>query len=81
MYGHAVHRAVLDSGAKISGCTVHFVDNQYDHGPIIAQRTVPVLEGDTTDSLAARVFAGECELYPSVINLIAEGHPKIGDRR
>ncbi len=81
MYGPAVHRAVLASGAKISGCTVHFVDNEYDHGPIIAQRAVPVLEGDTTESLAARVFAAECELYPSVINLIADGHLKIGGRR
>ncbi len=80
MYGPAVHREVLTSGAKISGCTVHFVDNQYDHGPIIVQRTVPVLEGDTTDSLAARVFAAECELYPSVINLIADGDIKVGRR-
>jgi phosphoribosylglycinamide formyltransferase 1 len=78
MYGPAVHRAVLDSGATLSGCTVHFVDNQYDHGPIIAQRSVPVLDGDTPESLAARVFAAECELYPSVINLIADGDLKIG---
>jgi phosphoribosylglycinamide formyltransferase-1 len=80
MYGPAVHHAVLGAGATISGCSVHFVDNQYDHGPIIAQRAVPVLEGDTTESLAARVFAAECELYPSVINLIADGYLKIGDR-
>jgi phosphoribosylglycinamide formyltransferase-1 len=78
MYGPNVHRAVLDSGAKISGCTVHFVDNQYDHGPIIAQCSVPVLDGDTAESLAARVFAQECELYPTVINLIADGDIKIG---
>ena len=63
-YGHRVHEAVLDAGAKMSGCTVHFVDNVYDHGPIILQRTVPVLDDDTPDTLAARVFAAECEAYP-----------------
>ena len=73
MYGPRVHEAVLGAGAKVSGCTVHFVDDQYDHGPIIAQRTVPVLEGDTPESLAARVFAIECELYPQVINWLADG--------
>jgi phosphoribosylglycinamide formyltransferase-1 len=62
MYGHHVHEAVLAAGAKLSGCTVHFVDDHYDHGPIIAQRAVPVLAGDTPASLAARVFAEECEL-------------------
>ena len=50
-FGHHVHEAVLDYGAKVTGCTVHFADNQYDHGPIILQRTVPVLPGDTPDSL------------------------------
>lgn len=73
MYGARVHEAVLAAGAKVSGCTVHFVDNQYDEGPIIAQRAVSVLEGDTPASLAARVFAAECELYPQVINWIADG--------
>jgi formyltetrahydrofolate-dependent phosphoribosylglycinamide formyltransferase len=73
MYGPRVHEAVLSAGAKVSGCTVHFVDNQYDEGPIIAQRAVPVLAGDTAASLAARVFAAECELYPQVINWIADG--------
>jgi formyltetrahydrofolate-dependent phosphoribosylglycinamide formyltransferase len=72
MYGPRVHEAVLAAGAKVSGCTVHFVDDHYDHGPIIAQRSVPVLDGDTPDSLAARVFAAECELYPYVINSIAD---------
>ena len=79
MYGPRVHEAVLGSCAKVSGCTVHFVDNEYDHGPIIAQRAVPVLEGDTPSSLAARVFAVECELYPQVINLIANGFIKSQD--
>jgi formyltetrahydrofolate-dependent phosphoribosylglycinamide formyltransferase len=73
MYGQRVHEAVLAAGAKVSGCTVHFVDDHYDHGPIIAQRAVPVLAGDTPDSLAARVFAAECELYPQVINWLADG--------
>ena len=77
MYGPRVHEAVLSAGAKVSGCTVHFVDNQYDEGPIIAQRAVPVLEGDTPASLAARVFAAECELYPQVINWIADGLVKL----
>jgi phosphoribosylglycinamide formyltransferase-1 len=67
MYGHHVHEAVIKQGAKVSGCTVHYVDDQYDHGPIIAQRTVEVKEVDTPETLAARVFAAECELYPEVI--------------
>ena len=57
-YGHRVHEAVLEYGAKLSGCTVHFADNQYDHGPVILQRAVPVLDDDTPETLAARVFAG-----------------------
>jgi phosphoribosylglycinamide formyltransferase 1 len=72
MYGHHVHEAVLKSGAKTSGCTVHFADNEYDHGPIILQKTVPVLAGDTPDTLAARVFEQECEAYPEAIKLVAE---------
>jgi len=73
MYGMRVHRAVLAAGKKISGCTVHFCDNQYDHGPIILQRTVPVLAGDTPDTLAARVFEQECIAYPEAIQLFADG--------
>lgn len=67
-YGLRVHQAVLDYGCKVSGCTVHFVDDQYDHGPLIAQATVPVLPHDTAERLAARVFAAECELYPQTLN-------------
>jgi phosphoribosylglycinamide formyltransferase 1 len=67
MYGLKVHQAVLDAHAKHTGCTVHFADNEYDTGPIIAQAQVPVLLGDTAESLAARVFAAECELYPAAI--------------
>jgi phosphoribosylglycinamide formyltransferase-1 len=73
MYGLRVHEAVLEGGARISGCTVHFVDNQYDHGPIILQRQVPVLDDDTPESLAARVFAAECEAYPEALRLIGLG--------
>jgi phosphoribosylglycinamide formyltransferase-1 len=79
-YGSRVHQAVLDYGCKVSGCTVHFVDNQYDHGPIIEQRAVPVENGDTAESLAERVFAAECELYPQVINALVEGRVRVRDR-
>ena len=68
MYGQHVHEAVLAAGAKTSGCTVHFVDNEYDHGPIILQRQVPVLPGDTPETLQARVFAAECEAYPEALS-------------
>jgi len=80
-YGHHVHEAVLAAGVKITGCTVHFCDNQYDHGPIILQRTVPVLDDDTVDRLAARVFEQECEAYPEAIRLFAEGRLRIEGRR
>jgi formyltetrahydrofolate-dependent phosphoribosylglycinamide formyltransferase len=67
MYGRHVHEAVLKAGEKISGCTVHYVDNQYDHGPIILQRTCPVLPGDTPETLATRVFEQEKIAYPEAI--------------
>ncbi len=73
MYGHHVHEAVLRAGCKVSGCTVHFVNNAYDAGPIIVQKAVPVLEGDTPDSLAERVFEQECLAYPEAIRLFGEG--------
>jgi folate-dependent phosphoribosylglycinamide formyltransferase PurN len=79
-YGRRVHEAVLQYGAKISGCTVHFVDNDYDHGPIILQRTVPVRGDDTPESLAARVFEQECIAYPEAINLIAAGRLRVEGR-
>jgi formyltetrahydrofolate-dependent phosphoribosylglycinamide formyltransferase len=72
-YGRRVHEAVLAYGAKVTGCTVHFADNQYDHGPIILQRTVPVHDQDTPDSLAVRVFEQECLAYPEAIRLFAGG--------
>ena len=80
-YGDKVHRAVLESGVRISGCTVHFADDQYDHGPIILQGTVPVLDDDTPETLAARVHALERELYPEAIRLWAEGRLRIEGRR
>ena len=73
MYGERVHRAVIASGAKETGCTVHFCDNEYDRGPIILQRRTAVLAGDTEGSLAARVFAQECLAYPEAVRLFAEG--------
>ena len=81
MYGHAVHQAVLDYGAKITGVTVHFVDNQYDHGPVIWQQPVPVFDDDTADSLAARVFEVEKDAYPHVLKLIADGRLAVEGRR
>jgi len=81
MYGHHVHEAVIESGVKVTGCTVHFADNEYDRGPIIVQRTIPVLEADTPKTLAARVFAEECIAYPEAIRLFAEKRLKIEGRR
>lgn len=80
-YGKKVHEAVISYGAKVSGCTVHFADNVYDNGPIIIQRTVPVLEDETPDTLAARVFQEECEAYPEAVRLFAEGRLKIEGRK
>ncbi|HKI37857.1 MAG TPA: phosphoribosylglycinamide formyltransferase [Gemmataceae bacterium] len=80
-YGHRVHEAALQTGVKVSGCTVHFADNVYDHGPIIRQRVVPVLDDDTADTLAARVFEQECEAFPEAIRLFAEGRLRIEGRR
>ncbi len=80
-YGQHVHEAALAYGVKVSGCTVHFADNQYDHGPIILQRAVPVLDEDTPQTLAARVFAEECQAYPEAIRLFAEGKLQLEGRR
>jgi formyltetrahydrofolate-dependent phosphoribosylglycinamide formyltransferase len=73
MWGHHVHQAVIDAGCKISGCTVHFCTNEYDKGPIIVQQTCPVLDDDTADTLAARVFEKECSAYPEAVRLFATG--------
>lgn len=77
MHGRRVHEAVLASGEKVSGCTVHFATNEYDAGPVILQREVPVMPGDTPDTLAARVFEAECEAYPEAISLFAAGRLSI----
>jgi len=81
MYGHRVHEAVLEYGVKVTGCTVHFVDNQYDHGPIILQRVVPVLADDTPAKLAERVFEAECEAFPETLRLLAAGKVKCEGRK
>lgn len=72
MYGMRVHRAVIENGSPVTGCTVHFVDNHYDHGPIIAQTSITV-GNRSAEELQQAVFAAECELYPRVINAIAQG--------
>ena len=78
MYGRRVHQAVLDAGRTVSGCTVHFCDNQYDHGSIILQRQVPVFPRDSADDLAARVFEQECIAYPQAIHQIECGDVPLG---
>ncbi|MHB1862123.1 MAG: phosphoribosylglycinamide formyltransferase [Gemmatimonadaceae bacterium] len=78
MYGHRVHQAVIDAGAAASGATVHFVDEAFDRGAIIAQWPVPVHRGDTADSLAARVLRVEHALYPRVVQALAAGRVRQG---
>ncbi len=80
-YGHHVHEGVLAYGAKITGCTIHFADNQYDHGPIILQRAVPVHDDDTPETLASRVFEQECAAYPEAIRLFAQKRLNLCGRR
>lgn len=80
-YGLKVHQAVLEYGVKISGCTVHFADNEYDHGPVILQQAVPVKEDDTPEVLAARVFEAECDAYPRALRLFQEGRIEVSGRR
>lgn len=70
-YGRRVHEAVLRSGDSESGCTIHMADHQYDHGPVLLQKKVPVLPDDTPERLAERVFQAECEAYPEAIRRIA----------
>ena len=76
MYGMRVHEAVIDQGAAVTGCTVHFVDNQYDHGPVIAQASL-VVGNSSPQALQKKVFALECELYPQVLNAIARGEVSV----
>lgn len=75
--GMNVHERVLDSGSRISGCTVHFVRMEMDTGPIIAQAAVPVLLDDTADKLADRVLAAEHKLYPLALRLVASGAVRV----
>jgi len=72
-HGMNVHRAVLERGCTVSGCTVHLVDDEYDHGRVLLQQAVPVLADDSPESLAARVFAAECQTLPEAIRRIAAG--------
>lgn len=81
MYGEHVHRAVVEHGCKVSGCTVHFVDETYDTGPIIVQRTVPVVEGDTPETLAARVLPAEHDAFIEALRLLVEGRLSVEGRR
>ena len=73
MYGHHVHDAVLEAGEKESGATVHIADAEYDEGRILAQKKVPVMAGDTSESLAARVLEVEHQLYAETLQRIARG--------
>lgn len=81
MYGEHVHRAVLEAGCKVSGCTVHICDRRYDAGPIVLQRACLVLDDDTSDSLAARVFELELDAYPEALELLMAGRVKVEGRR
>ncbi len=80
-YGRRVHEAVLEAGCKVTGCTVHFVDNIYDNGPIILQKTVAVHEDDTPETLAKRVRKQEKVIYPEAVRLFAQDRLHIADRR
>jgi len=79
-YGNIVHSKALEYGVKVSGCTVHFVDQEYDNGPIILQKAVEVYEGDTPNTLNDRVFAAECLAYPEAIELLAQGRVTVKGR-
>ncbi|MBN1343760.1 MAG: phosphoribosylglycinamide formyltransferase [Phycisphaerae bacterium] len=79
-YGHHVYEAVLAHGCKVTGATVHFVNNEYDAGPIILQRAVDVREDDTPDTLAERVMGAEREIYPQAIELFGQGRLRVEGR-
>lgn len=81
MYGRRVHEAVIAHGCRLSGCTVHVVDDAYDNGPIILQRACPVAPDDTPESLARRVFCLECDAYPEAIELFRAGRLRVEGRR
>lgn len=78
--GLHAQRQALDTGAKVTGCTVHFVDEGIDSGPVILQKTVPVMDGDNEETLSARILEQEHQLYPEVVRLFCEGRIKVQDR-
>lgn len=81
MYGLKVHQAVIESGVKVTGCTVHFVDEQYDTGPIVLQRCIPVMDDDTPETLAARLLPVEHATYIEAIRLFFEGRLRLEGKR
>lgn len=81
MYGHHVHDAVIACGAKVSGATVHIVDEEYDRGPIVIQKSLEVANDDTPESLAAKVLNIEHEIYPKALKAFVEGRVKIEGRK
>ncbi|OYT69220.1 MAG: phosphoribosylglycinamide formyltransferase [Armatimonadetes bacterium JP3_11] len=81
MYGLKVHQAVIESGMKVTGCTVHFVDEQYDTGPIVLQRCIPVMDDDTPETLAARLLPVEHETYIEAVRLFVEGRLRLEGKR
>ncbi len=81
MYGQRVHAAVLSRGCKVSGCTVHLVDDEFDSGPILVQRACEVRENDTPETLAARVFEQECVAYPAALAMLINGRVRVDGRR
>ena len=81
MYGHHVHDAVVARGAKVSGCTVHFADNEYDHGPIVLQSSVKIPEEATAEDVADLVFEREKIAYPEAIRRVTSGHLCVDGRR
>jgi phosphoribosylglycinamide formyltransferase-1 len=81
MYGHFVHEAVIASGMKVSGATVHIVDEEYDRGPIVMQKTVQIVHDDNPDSLAAKVLEIEHEIFPIALKAFSEGKIKIEGKK
>lgn len=80
-YGHRVHEAAIEYGVKLSGCTVHFVNDEYDAGPVILQRKVAIDNDETPDSLAAKVFEQEMIAYPETLRLLADDRIVVEGRR
>lgn len=79
--GLHAQRQALECGAKVTGCTVHFVDEGVDSGPVILQKAVPVMDGDTEETLSERILVQEHQLYPEAVRLISEGRIKVEGRR